>query len=60
MSWIVNTSTVTGQIKRPGDAPELRPAAGPVELRGLVDLARNVAQAGDEQKDVEADAATRS
>ena len=57
---MVKTSTVTGQIKGHVMRRNCAPAARPVELGGLIDLARNVAQAGDEQQHVEAEAATRS
>ena len=59
MSWIVNTSTVTGQMSGQVMRRELVPAARAVEFGGLVDFARNVPQAGDEQEHVESQTATR-
>ena len=55
MSWIVNTSTVTGQMSGQVMRRNCVQRPAPSSADGLVDLARDVAQAGDEQQDVEAD-----
>ena len=52
---MVSTSAVTGQISGQVIERNCDPPAGAVERRRLVKLARDIAEAGEEQEDVEPD-----